>query len=126
MRLLLLNINYIQHQNILKFHAENNYGFCPLPNGVTLNNIPFTFINYDLRKNSSDKVTHKLLIINTFFVSLITCHFRYTLRFALLCPPQYTTFWIGSDYEKKRLFALRPIAHLKATRVTYSGDIWVT
>ena len=125
MRLLLLNINYIQHQNILKFHAENNYGFCPLPNGVTLNNIPFTFVNYDLRKISSDKVTPKWLIINTFWchLSLVTFAILSVLHYF---APQYTTFWIGSDYEKKRLFALRPIAHLKATRVTYSGDIWVT
>ena len=123
MRLLLLNINYLQHQNILKFHAENNYGFCPLPNGVTLNNIPFTFVNHDLRKISSDKVTPKWLIINTF-----RCHLSLSLYspFRTTLPPQYTTFWIGSDYEKKRQFALRPIAHLKATRVTYSGDIWVT
>ena len=68
MRLFLLNINYLQHQNILKFHAENNYGFCPLPNGVTLNNIPFTFVNCNLRKISNNQMTANVLIINTLAV----------------------------------------------------------
>ena len=37
-----------------------------LSNREVLNNMPFTFVNHDLRKNSSDKVTPKWLIIKTF------------------------------------------------------------
>ena len=35
-----------------------------LPNGVILNNIPFTFVNYDLRKISNDQMTANALTIN--------------------------------------------------------------
>lgn len=35
-----------------------------LPNGVILNNISFTFVNYDLRKISNNQITANALTIN--------------------------------------------------------------
>ena len=45
-----------------------------LSNREILNNIPFTFVNHDLRKISSDKVTPKWLIIKIF-----RCHLSLSL-----------------------------------------------
>ena len=48
--------------------------FETLPNVVILKNTSFTFVNHDLRKISSDKVTPKWLIIKMFLchLSLVT------------------------------------------------------
>lgn len=35
-----------------------------LPNGVIFNNMPFTFVNHDLRKISNNQMTANVLTIN--------------------------------------------------------------
>ena len=54
-----------------------------LPNREILNNIPFTFVNYDLRKIPSDKVTPKWLIIKIFRCHLSLVTFAFTTDFRL-------------------------------------------
>ena len=51
-----------------------------LPNGVILNNIPFTFVNHDLRKISNDQMTTKVLIINTLSGHWSLVIFAFTLN----------------------------------------------
>ena len=53
-----------------------------LPNWEILNNMPFTFVNHDLRKILSDKVTPKLLIIKIFRCHLSLVTFAFTTDFA--------------------------------------------
>ena len=50
-------------------------------NRVTLKNTSFTFVNYELRKISSDKVTPKWLIINAFWCHLSLVTFAFTTVF---------------------------------------------
>ena len=57
-----------------------------LSNREILNNMPFTFVNHDLRKISSDKVTPKWLIIKTFRCHLSLVTFAFTTDFRLGYP----------------------------------------
>ena len=50
-----------------------------LPNGVILNNIPFTFVNHNLRKILNDRMTANVLIINKLMSHLSFVIFAFTL-----------------------------------------------
>ena len=50
-----------------------------LPNGVILNNMPFTFVNHDLRKISNDQMTANILTINKLSGHLLFVIFAFTL-----------------------------------------------
>ena len=74
MRLLLLNINYLRYHFFIKTMQKKIMDFDPLPNGAIFNNIPFTFVNCDLRKILNDKMTPNILIIK-----ILRCHLSFSL-----------------------------------------------
>ncbi len=81
----------------------------------------FTFVNSELRNFSSDKVTHKLLIINDLRCHLSLVTFAFTLSFDVLCL--FFWVWFYWIYDKNDIvnsrYSTRTNAEIVSIRVLF-------